>query len=476
MHDHPVDEALLLLLDLAAENQADAAEILSQLDRNPPPRVLRATEFGAVRSGRGWDLAQLPAWSEAIERMLLQARQHIGARTELFVAGRAGLGSFAELGLRLSSWHDAVTVLNQRKGQRTWDECSLEGGDDSDATPFFDEVTVQRRAPRIASARGRVAVVVSTGDEVPAATIEAFFEEQREPLLGIITLRARPPRDAPAKLVTPDDTPALARELCVEFDKIRHQFREQRGLAVFVAGPAQLAFLAGRAINTNVYRSVWFPHWRGDRYAVGPRIPWLDTIRVRMLLASPSDLDPLDLTREELVAMTALDRPLARDRVDIVVDQQATYHDLFEVLLHDRPHILQFGGHANPNAIAMTKDGLGTRDAVPIENLVQALRVTINPHDRPRVVILNACRTAAPAKALTEVVDFAIGTSDVIKDNRAIAFTRRFYDALASGHTLFDAFEQARIYVAHAGARAAGLLELCCREGCDPRSLRFFEP
>lgn len=474
MHEQPSDKALLLLLDLAAENPVDASEILTQLARVPPPRVVRATDFGAVPSGRGWDAAQLSAWSDAIESMLLHARQHMGSRAELFVAGRAGLGSYGELGLRLSSWHDAVTVLNQRKGQRSWDVCSLEGGD-PDAMPFFDEVVVQHRESRLDSPRGRVAVVVSAGDEVPPSIIEAFFEEQREPLLGIITLRARPPRDAPAKLVTPANTPALARELCVEFDKIRHAFRGQRGLAVFVAGPAQLAFLAGRAINTNVYRSVWFPHWRGDRYAVGPKVPWLDTIRVRMLLASPTDLPPLDLTREELVAMTALDRPLARDRIDVVVDQKATYHDLFEVLLHDRPHILQFGGHANPNAISMTKDGSGTRDAVPIENLIQTLRTTSEPHDRPRVVILNACRTAAPAKALTEVVDFAIGTSDTIKDNRAIAFTRRFYDALASGHTLYDAFEQARAYLAHAGPRAEALLELCCREGCDPRTLRFFE-
>ena len=471
----PPDDALLLLLDLAAENPVDADTLLTQLHRTPPPRVLRATDFGAIPSGRGFDPAQLSAWSTAIDRMLLEARQHMGPRTELLVAGRAGLGSFAELGLRLSPWHDTVTILNKRKDQRAWDVCPLEGGDPN-AGPFFDEITVQHRATNIDSPRGRVAVVVSAGDEVPVPTIEAFFHEQHEPLLGIVTLRARPPRGAPAKLVTPGNTPALARELCVEFDKLRHAFRDQRGLAVFVAGPAQLAFLAGRAINPNVYRSAWFPHWYGDRYGMGARVPWLDTIRVRLLLASPADLPPLDLTREQQAALTVLDRPLSRDRVEIVLDLNATYHGLFEVLLYDRPHILQLCGHANPNAIAMTKDGAGTRDEVPVDDLVRALRSTTDPNDRPRVVILNGCRTSAPARALTEVVDFAIGTSDTIKDNRAIAFTRRFFDALAAGHTLYDAFEQARAWLAHAGPRAAGLLELHCREGCDPRALRFFTP
>jgi SMODS-associated and fused to various effectors sensor domain/CHAT domain len=474
MHQRPPDDALLLLLDLAAENPIDATEIFAQLDYTSPPPVIRATEFGAVPSGRGWDSVQLQPWSRAIEHMLLRAREHLRPRTELLVAGRAGLGSFAELGLRLSSWHDGVTVLNQRKGERTWDSCSLEGGD-PDAAPFFDEILVQPREGHPDPARGRVAVVVSTGDEVPLETIEAFFAEHREPLLGTITLRARPPQDKPAKLVTSANAPALARTLCVEFDKIRHAFRGQRGLAVFIAGPAQLAFLTGRAINPNVYRSVWFPHWRDGRYVMGARVPWLDTIRVRMLLASPSDLPPIDLTREEQVAMTALDRPLARDRIDLVIDQSATYHDLHDVLSHDHPHILHFSGHGNPNAVAFAKDGAGTRDAVSVDELVHTLRSASNPRDRPRLVILNACHSAAPAKALTQVVDFAIGMSDTIKNNRSIAFTRRFYDALARGRTLYEAFDQARAYLAHAPA-AAGLLELCCREGCDPRELRFFEP
>lgn len=468
------DDALLLLLDLAAENPVDAAGILSQLAMEPPPRVLRATDFGATAAGRGWDPAQLPAWSEAIERMLQRAHDHSGPSTELFVAGRAGLGSFAELGLRVSSWRDHVTLLNQRKGQRTWDVCRLEG--EPTAAPFFDEVVIAHNEHLPSSARGRVAVVVSTGDAVPRHTLAAFFADHREPWLGTVTLRACPPPDGAAKFVTPESTPTLARELCLHFDRIRHAFPEQRGLAVFVAGPAQLAFLAGRAVNPSVYRSTWFPHWCGDRYAMGAKVPWLDTIRVRMLLASPSDLSPLHLDEEELVTLTALDGPLARDRVDIVVDQRATYHDLFDVLASDRPHIVHFGGHGNTDAIAFVKEGMGTRDAVPVSVVAEALRATTDPHDRPRLVILNACKTASIAKALTEVVDFAIGMTHVIKNDRAIAFTRRFYDALARGRTVRGAFDEARAYFAQAGDHAAGLIELCCREGCDPDGLRFFAP
>src|SRR5690606_32457967 len=158
------------------------------------------------------------------------------------------------------------------------------------------------------------------------------------------------------------------------------------------------------------------------------------------------------------------------------VDDSATYHDLFDVLQHDRPHILHFGGHGNPEAVAFVKDGPGTREVVPIEELVRALRTASDPHDRPRVVVLNACESSAPAKALTEVVDFAIGTSHAIKEERTVAFTRRFYDALASGRTLLEAFEQCRAYFAQAGDFGAGLLRLHCGEGCDPSALRFFSP
>ncbi|MCA9711489.1 MAG: hypothetical protein KDK70_36965, partial [Myxococcales bacterium] len=224
-------ERVLLMLDLAEENQLDPEQVLEQCTGSAAAEIFSATDFGGIRTGRGWSAEHRRGHSAAIEAMVTAARLRIGFRTELLVSGMAGLASHAELGLRISSWHDDVTVVNRRKGGQ-WDFCSISGTPDGE--PYFDQIQFPRRPT---SAHGRVAVVVSSGYEVDAELIESFFEREHEPLLSTVTLRAVPPSGATNKAVTAHNTPALARSLCTELEKIRLMYPGQRGLAVFVVGP-----------------------------------------------------------------------------------------------------------------------------------------------------------------------------------------------------------------------------------------------
>lgn len=463
-------ERVLLMLDLAEENQLDPGQVLERCPGSPSAEIFSVTDFGAIRAGRGWSAEHRRSHSTAVEAMVTAARLRIGYRTELLVSGMAGLASYAELGLRVSTWHDDVTLVNRRKDGQ-WDICSILGTEDGE--PYFDQIHFPQRP---ASMRGRVAVVVSSGYEVESTLIEEFFEREHETLLSTVTLRAVPPAGATRKDVTAHNTPALARSLCTEIEKIKLMYPDQRGLAVFVVGPTQLAFLVGRAINPNVYTSVWFPHKHGERYVTGSKVPWVDKVRVRMLMSAPDDLSPLDLEQEALFAAEVLDRPRSRDTFDLSVTHSAAFHDFFEMLLHDRPQIVHFSGHGNEGLIAFTKDDGSRMDKVPAEALARALGSASDPIEPPRLVVLNACMSEKQAQAMTAHVDFAIGMRPKIKDPRAVAFTRRFYDALASGRTLRNAFEQARDYLSKWGAKAEDTPQLFWRAGCDPDQVRFSEP
>ncbi|MCX4242511.1 CHAT domain-containing protein [Paraliomyxa miuraensis] len=462
-------ERVLLMLDLAAENQFDPEQILELRPGSPSTKVFSATDFGGVRTGRGWSRDYTRNHSAAVEAMVSAARPYIGRHTELLVSGMASLGSYAELGLRVSSWHDDVTLVNQRK-DRQWDFCSIGGVQDRE--PYFDQIHFPRRS---AKESGRVAVVVSSGYAVEPELIEKFFEQQGETLLSTVTLRAVPPAGSTRKDVTVHNTPGLARSLCAEIEKVKLMYPGQRGLAVFVVGPAQLAFLVGRAINPNVYTSVWFPHKHGDGYVAGSKVPWEDKVRVRMLLSAPEDLSPMDLEQEQMLAVEVLDRPLSRDSFDLAVEHAATFNQFFEMLMYERPQIVHFSGHGNENLLAFTKEDGSKADLVPAEAMRRALGSAKDPVNPPRLVVLNACLTEKQAEAMTEHVEFAIGMRPKIKDARAIAFTRRFYDALASGRSLQNAFDQARDYLSKWGAKADDTPKLFCRPGCDPNRVRFFE-
>lgn len=462
-------ERVLLMLDISDENPLDSEQILAMHPGSPSTKIFSVTEFGAVRVGRGWSAEQCRSHSTAIEAMVTAARPYIGWRTELLVAGRAGLASFAELGLRVSSWHEDVTFINRRKDGQ-WDFCSIRGVDDG--RPYFDQIHFPRGS---ANDGGRVAVVISSGYTVEPALIERFFEQQQETLRSIVTLRAVPPEGSATKEVTVQNTPRLARSLCTEIEKIKLLYPGQRGLAVFVAGPAQLAFLVGRAINPNVYASVWFPHRHDNRYVTGSKVPWVDVVRVRMLLSDPLDLPPIDLEQEQLIAVEVLDTPIARDRIDVQVKRAATLHDLFDILLHDRPQIVHFSGHGRTDAIGFTSDDGSRVDIVPAEVLRRVLQSARDPIDPPRLVVLNACMTEDQARALTEHVDFAIGMRPAVKDERAITFTRRLYDALASGRSLQNAFDQARDCLSKWGPEGEDTPKLFCRPGCNASEACFFD-
>jgi hypothetical protein len=134
-----------------------------------------------------------------------------------------------------------------------------------------------------------------------------------------------------------------------------------------------------------------------------------------------------------------------RDALDFDVRWAARTDDLLQALNERRPQVVHFSGHGgNEGLVLVASDGLGPHrvDAAALAQLFQVFRGDI------RVVVLNACFSLPQAEAIAGVVGCAIGTRGEISDAAAITFGASFYRAIAFGHSVQTAYDQARTALA----------------------------
>jgi TPR repeat protein len=140
-------------------------------------------------------------------------------------------------------------------------------------------------------------------------------------------------------------------------------------------------------------------------------------------------------------------------------------HDLQQALEKTRPQIVHFSGHGGSKGLVLL--GADGRSPRPVDEAV--LRELFQKDGRSiRLVVLTACHSRPQAEAIKEVVGCAIGTRDQISDQASILFNRKFYSATASGRSVQDAFERARLAVRLEHPHEAEILELLHRDDVDP--------
>ncbi|WP_437537458.1 AAA family ATPase [Sorangium sp. So ce726] len=215
---------------------------------------------------------------------------------------------------------------------------------------------------------------------------------------------------------------------------------------------------------------------------------------VLFLSANPSGTRQLDLDEEYREIEDERMRARLRDAFALRPVLAARIEDVRRALALHRPTVVHFGGHgqhAGPAAdegdvrpIPGAGDRLGERtelllnDAdgrpapVPIEALAELFRLEGGP---VRCVVLNACYSLAQAKAIAQHVDCAIGTSSVIRDKAAVAFSKGFYGALFNGDRIEKAFASGRNEVNLLRLDDAKVYELCPRVPGTSEQLRLAE-
>jgi hypothetical protein len=173
---------------------------------------------------------------------------------------------------------------------------------------------------------------------------------------------------------------------------------------------------------------------------------------------------------EELRAIDAKVRGAEhRDRLQLLSHWAVRLDDLSVILQRHKPHVVHFSGHGAASGAIVLVGGDRQAREVPPEGLEGLFRVL---KDNVRVVLLNACYSAAQARAIVKVIDCAVGMSRAIQDDHAIAFAAEFYQALAYGRSVQDGFDLGVSRLVSEGvADAKQLVKLHKRRGVKPADL-----
>lgn len=163
-----------------------------------------------------------------------------------------------------------------------------------------------------------------------------------------------------------------------------------------------------------------------------------DTLRVSLFGADVDPSRPLRLDLEFREIKRRLDEGRHHDKIRAEVTLAPTWADLRSTLLHQKPHVLHFGGHGEHDGGLLFADEGGQSVYVPPDDLVKLLRIL---RKNVGLVVLNACYSKALAERLGALGLAVIGMDGAISDAAAITFSRSLYEVLASRETIRDAFE-----------------------------------
>lgn len=455
-------QQVVLLLDLSRDNPIPEDEVLEHVPESAHRTVLRISDFGPQATTRGQVSSRWRSWTLAVDRMLCEAKQQTDSRrtSHYYVAGRASLPLFAYLGLRRGK-QGLLTVINMRDSG-AWDIIPTQPVDGLPTPPFF----VEPEFTTGAHPEGHLAVVLSTGYVVSPDEISAYLDKHQERHAGTVVLQTEP---GAGRWLTADNAAAAMQQVGELLRGLRRFAPKARGVGLFIAGPAPLAVMAGRALNPHIHRPIWIPAYSSGVYDDAVRWPQGAVhggeLRILMMTASPANMAALRTRDEERqLKASLLDGLHGRERLRLEVIRAATVDDILAAMNQFKPHVLHIGAHGNLDGDLSFLDENGDKAPVPLAGMAAAIKAA---GDELQMILLNACFSDAATRVLVEHVDCAIGLRRALADQSAIEFTRGFYGALGYGRSVGQAYEQGLAALKLHLLPNSRDFELRVREGCD---------
>ncbi|MBW4512103.1 MAG: CHAT domain-containing protein [Scytonematopsis contorta HA4267-MV1] len=146
--------------------------------------------------------------------------------------------------------------------------------------------------------------------------------------------------------------------------------------------------------------------------------------KILILTAIPHGLR-LDKEIREIQA--AIERAARRDLFAILIRTAVRPQDIRRAIAEEEPQIVHFCGHGLEDGSLVLEDDGGNNKPVTSEALASLFRLNA---DYVKCVLLNACHSQKPAKAISQYIDYVIGMNQPIQDKAAIEFAKGFYDGL----------------------------------------------
>lgn len=188
-----------------------------------------------------------------------------------------------------------------------------------------------------------------------------------------------------------------------------------------------------------------------------------EPLRVLVLAANPLKTDRLALEAEHRLLRNKMSDNSEAGNCELLFQWATRFKDLRQSLTSHQPHVVHFAGHGTRDGICLEDDD-GNSSPVTKEQLAELFR---SAAEHLRLVVLNACFSAVQAEAISQVVDYVVGTTAAVSDDVAVRFAAHFYEALATGQTVRDAHYKSQIGLARDRQERLGQYELLVRSGTD---------
>ena len=178
-------------------------------------------------------------------------------------------------------------------------------------------------------------------------------------------------------------------------------------------------------------------------------------VKVLLLAASPPGTERLRVDKEMREIQRIIRSGLERDNIEVGVRLAVRSEDIGQALLDEKPHLVHFAGHGGgPDRSFAAENDYGLTHIIPVAGLVQLFCIAGR---KVECVTVNACDTDLLAQELSTCVRYAIGMQHPIRDRSAIRFSIGFYQAVAAGLPIDDAFGLgvAQLMMSRAGTDAS---------------------
>jgi uncharacterized repeat protein (TIGR01451 family) len=162
-------------------------------------------------------------------------------------------------------------------------------------------------------------------------------------------------------------------------------------------------------------------------------------VKVLILAANPPDTETLRIDQEIREIQRSIRSGKDRDNIEVSIHLAVGPADISQALLDDEPRLVHFAGHGGgPDGSIAVEGDYGLARVVPVDGLVHLFR-DFGPG--VACILANACDTELLARELSAVVPYAIGMRQPVRDRSSIRFSTGFYQALAAGKSIEEAFQ-----------------------------------
>ena len=160
---------------------------------------------------------------------------------------------------------------------------------------------------------------------------------------------------------------------------------------------------------------------------------------ILILAANPTNTSRLRLEEEIREIDEGLRRANQRHQYKLERKLAVRSRDFYRAILDYQPQIVHFCGHgAGQDGIVLEDD---TGKMVLLETKSLASMFKLFAKKSVECVVLNACYSEVQAEAISQYVDYVLGMKKAVGDKAAVAFSVAFYDALAAGYEVEEAYE-----------------------------------